>query len=266
MPTIQFIGGGRMAGALIGGLIESGGRLASDIVVVEPVEGRRRELEVTHPGLVTSANPAGVADVVLAVKPDVAAEACRSLHDTGVERLLSIAAGVRTADLEVWSGHGVRVVRAMPNTPALVGAGAAGVAAGAHATRADLDWAAGILGAVGVVEIVTEADLDAVTAVSGSGPAYLFYLAEAMNDAAVSLGLPPEVAERLVTATLVGSARLLAESAQDPAALRAQVTSPGGTTAAAVGVLDEADVRGVFITAIARAAQRAVELGDTSAT
>jgi pyrroline-5-carboxylate reductase len=266
MATLQFIGGGRMATALVGGLIESGGRRASDIVVVEPVEERRRELEATHPGLATSASPADVADVVLAVKPDVAADACRSLRDTGVERLLSIAAGVRTADLEAWSGQGVRVVRAMPNTPALVGAGAAGMAPGEHATAADLDWAGEILGAVGVVEIVTEADLDAVTAVSGSGPAYLFYLAEAMNDAAVSLGLSPEVAERLVTATLVGSARLLADSVDGPGVLRSQVTSPGGTTAAAVGVLDEADVRGVFIAAIARAAQRAVELGDASAT
>lgn len=265
MATLQFIGGGRMATALVGGLIESGGRRAGDVVVVEPVEDRRRELEATHPGLVTSATPVGVADVVLAVKPDVAAEACRSLRDTGVERLLSIAAGVRTADLEAWTGHGVRVVRAMPNTPALVGAGAAGVAPGAHATTADLDWAVEILGAVGIVEMVTEADLDAVTAVSGSGPAYLFYLAEAMNAAAVSLGLPPEVAERLVTATLVGSARLLADSADGPAELRAQVTSPGGTTAAAVGVLDEADVRAAIVAAIARAAQRAAELGHSSA-
>lgn len=262
MARLQFVGGGRMAGALVGGLVSSGAMAATDLVVVEPVASRRAEIVGTYPGLTASAEPAAVADVVLAVKPDVAEAACRSLHGLGVERMLSIAAGVRTASLEAWSDPGLRVVRAMPNTPALVGEGAAAVAPGAAASAADVEWAVGILRAVGTVEVVDESDLDAVTAVSGSGPAYLFLLAEAMRDAALDVGLEPGVATRLVEATLVGSARLLASSDADAAALREQVTSPGGTTEAAIAVLEERDLRGAVRDAIGRAHRRAVELGD----
>ena len=150
----------------------------------------------------------------------------------GAHRVLSIAAGVPLDRLEAWLGEGVPVVRAMPNTPALVGAGAAAIAGGASATDDDLAWAEVVLSAVGTVQRVAEPLLDAVTGLSGSGPAYVFLVAEALIEAGVLAGLPRPVSEALATQTLLGAARLLAESGDSPEALRAAVTSPGGTTAA----------------------------------
>jgi pyrroline-5-carboxylate reductase len=168
---------------------------------------------------------------------------------------------VPTAAIELAAGTApVAVVRAMPNTPALVGEGAAAIAAGARAADGDLDWAESILGAVGLVVRVDEAELDAVTALSGSGPAYVFLVAEALIDAGTRAGLDPELATALTTQLLVGSAKLLAERG-DPAGLRAQVTSPGGTTAAGLAVLDERGVRDAFVAAVAAAKSRSIELG-----
>ena len=173
--------------------------------------------------------------------------------------VVSIAAGVRIDDMEAVLPAGVAVVRAMPNTPSLVGAGAAAVAAGSSATESDLEWAESILDAVGTVTRVSEAQLDAVTGLSGSGPAYVFLVAEALIDAGVAEGLARPVATDLAVQTLRGAAELLA-TGESPADLRAAVTSPGGTTAAGLRALEDAAVRAAFASAVAAAAARSREL------
>jgi pyrroline-5-carboxylate reductase len=172
-----------------------------------------------------------------------------------------VAAGITTRAIEDAAGEGVRVVRAMPNTPALIGAGAAAVCAGSAAGDEDLAWAEDVLGAVGVVVRVPEKALDAVTGLSGSGPAYVFLVAEALAEAGVLNGLPRDTAETLAFQTLLGAARLLADSDDGPAALRAAVTSPGGTTAAGLHALESHGVRAAFLDAVTAATGRARELG-----
>jgi pyrroline-5-carboxylate reductase len=198
---------------------------------------------------------------VIAVKPDDVEAACGAVRAAGVERVLSIAAGVPLARLEGWLGGEVPVVRAMPNTPALVGCGAAAIAAGSHAEEADLQWAESILSAVGVVVRAAEVHLDAVTGLSGSGPAYVFLVAEALTEAGVLNGLTRDVSRALVVQTMLGSARLLAESGQEAEELRAAVTSPGGTTAAGVRALEAAAVRSAFLEAVSAATERSRQLG-----
>jgi pyrroline-5-carboxylate reductase len=178
-----------------------------------------------------------------------------------VRRVLSVAAGVTTAAIEAAAGHAVTVVRAMPNTPALIGVGAAAISPGSTAGEEDMAWAEEILGSVGVVVRVPEPALDAVTGLSGSGPAYVFLVAEAMVEAGVLAGLPREVAETLTFQTLVGSSRLLVDGGSPPAALRASVTSPGGTTAAGLRELERRGVRAAFLDAVTAAAERSRELG-----
>jgi pyrroline-5-carboxylate reductase len=253
-------GGGRMGEALLGGLLASGALGAEQVAVVEIDPARREHLTGRHPGLHVTNGPVAAADVVVATKPADVPAALTAARDAGLGRVLSIAAGVTTARLEELAGP-VPVVRAMPNTPALVGEGATAVAGGRHATDADLAWAEDLLGTVGTVVRVPEALLDAVTALSGSGPAYLFLVAEALIEAGVLAGLPRDTAVTLVVQTLRGSARLLAESGEGPEALRAAVTSPGGTTAAALRVLEQRGVRAAFLDAVEAAAARAAELG-----
>ena len=199
---------------------------------------------------------------MVAVKPGDVEAACRAIGSSGAVRVLSIAAGVPLARLEGWLPEATPVVRAMPNTPALVGAGAAAIAPGRAAGEDDLAWAEGILGAVGVVQRVGEPLLDAVTGLSGSGPAYVFLLAEALIDAGVLAGLTRPVAEALVVQTLLGSARLLAETGQSAEALRAAVTSPGGTTAAGLRVLEDRGLRSALIEAVMAATERSRQLGQ----
>jgi pyrroline-5-carboxylate reductase len=176
---------------------------------------------------------------------------------------VSIAAGVSIARIEAaLAPANVRVVRAMPNTPALVGAGASAIAAGTNAGDDDLDWAEGILAAVGTVVRVPEKLLDAVTGLSGSGPAYVFLVAEAMTDAGVLAGLTRDVSRALAIQTILGSARLLAESGEPPEVLRGRVTSPAGTTAAGLRQLERAGLRAAFLEAVTAAADRATELGQ----
>ena len=177
------------------------------------------------------------------------------------KRQLSVAAGVTARAIEEAAGRDLPVVRAMPNTPALVRAGAAAISPGSHADADDLAWAEGILGAVGVVVRVPEKQLDAVTGLSGSGPAYVFVVAEAMAEAGVLAGLPRAEAETLAFETLLGAARLLVESGDSPAALRTAVTSPGGTTAAGLRELERHGVRAAFLEAVTAAAERSRELG-----
>ncbi len=175
--------------------------------------------------------------------------------------MLSIAAGVTLKDLESWCPHDCAVIRAMPNMGALVRAAATAIAAGTSAGPADVEWAAGILRSVGTVVEVPERLLDAVTGLSGSGPAYLFLVAEAMTDAGVMSGLPRPVAAELVMNTLLGAARLLTETGQSPEALRAAVTSPAGTTAAGLRQLEARGVRSAFIEAVGAAVERSRDLG-----
>lgn len=263
MAELTVIGGGKMGEALVGGLIEADWAEPSEVVVVEPVEARRDELAKRHEGLVVTGQVETATDVLLAVKPDQCEAVCRDLSAHGPRRVLSIAAGVMTNSLESWLPPGTRVVRAMPNTPSLVGAGMAAVAAGSAAEADDVGWAAEILSAVGEVVVLDEAALDAVTGVSGSGPAYVFLLAESMVDAAVAVGLDPGTADTLVRQTLLGASRLLAESGEAPATLRENVTSPGGTTAAGLGVFDEAGLRSIVAAVVEAATARSVELGSS---
>ena len=249
-----------MGEALLAGLISSEWAAAGDFAVVEKLEGRRAELEKTFPGVAVVDAPVAADGAVIAVKPGDVEAACRSLADAS--RVLSIAAGVPISKLEAALPDGTAVVRAMPNTPALVGAGAAAIAPGTNATDADLAWAEELLGAVGTVVRVPEHLLDAVTGLSGSGPAYVFLVVEALIEAGVAAGLPRPTADALARQTLLGAARLLTESGDQPETLRAAVTSPGGTTAAGLRSLEAHKVRSAFIEAVLAATQRSQELAD----
>jgi len=260
-PKLLVVGGGKMGAALVTGLLAAGWAQIGDLVVSETDAGRRDHLETVHPGLTVVPGPVEAADVLLAVKPDVAEPVLLTVAANGARRVLSIVAGISSARLEAVMPAGSVVVRAMPNTPALVGAGVAAMSGGTAATSADLDWAGEILGAVGTVVRVPERQLDAVTGISGSGPAYVFLVAEAMIEAGVTAGLPRDVSKELVVGTLLGSARLLDETGQEPAELRAAVTSPGGTTAAAVRTLEFKAVRSAFLEAVAAAVERSRQLG-----
>src|SRR3954469_7309053 len=254
---LLIVGGGRMGEALLGGLFAAGRELAG----AEVSPARREELSAAYPDVEIVEVPIPADGAVLVVKPGHVAQAARAGADAGAQRILSVAAGVTTAAIEAAAGRALPVVRAMPNTPALVGAGAAAISPGAHAGEADLAWAEEVLGAVGVVARVPEKLLDAVTGLSGSGPAYVFVVAEAMAEAGVQAGLPRDVAETLAFQTLLGSARLLVEGEAGPAALRAAVTSPGGTTAAGLRELERHGVRAAFLDAVTAAAERSRELG-----
>jgi pyrroline-5-carboxylate reductase len=269
MASLLIVGGGKMGGALLGGLLRAGWAGVDDVVVVEPLAERRVELAAEYPGLRAVAAPEpGLLDeagerlsgAVLAVKPDAAEGACRALRVSGVTRLLSIVAGLPCARLEAALGGEPAVVRAMPNTPALVGAGVTAISGGSFATSPDLAWAEDVLAAVGTVVRLPERMLDAVTGLSGSGPAYLFLVAEALMEAGVQMGLTREVSRTLVVETMAGSAALLKETGQDPEALRAMVTSPAGTTAAGIRALESRAVRSAFMEAVAAATERSRNL------
>jgi pyrroline-5-carboxylate reductase len=270
MPcTLLVVGGGKMGSALLGGLLASGWAPADEVVVIEPLAARRDELTDQFPGVRVVDVPEPdllhdsadrLAGAVLAVKPDVADGACRVLGAVGVTRVLSIVAGIPSPRLETALGGQPAVVRAMPNTPALVGAGVTVISGGSHATSADLAWAEDVMAAVGTVIRLPERLLDAVTGLSGSGPAYFFLVAEALMESGVQMGLTREVSRTLVVETMLGSAKLLAETGEDPAALRASVTSPAGTTAAGVRALESRAVRSAFMEAVAAATERSRSL------
>ena len=259
-----------MGAALVGGLL-AGGFEAADLAVAEVDAERRRELEQRFGDVRVVPSVAwAVADadvVVVCLKPaDVAGALDTAGAALGPEALvLSIAAGVTIASLEA-AAPGRPVVRAMPNTPATIGLGAAAIAAGTHANDGHLDLAERLLGAVGLVVRLPEHLLDAVTGLSGSGPAYLFLVAEALVEAGVLVGLPRDVASGLVKQTLLGASTLLAQGDEGPEALRAAVTSPGGTTAAGLRSLEAAGVRSAFIDAVVAATRRSSELGGRPAT
>jgi pyrroline-5-carboxylate reductase len=260
---LAVLGGGNMGTALVKGLLGAGWAAPDELVVVEVLADRRAALAEELLGVDVLGELRGVLidAALVAVKPADVPAAVRTATEAGALRLLSVAAGVPTAVLERAAGPSVRVVRAMPNTPALVGAGAAAIAPGTAAREDDLAWAEGILRSVGTVVRVPERALDAVTGLSGSGPAYLFLVAEALIDAGVLAGLPRDTSEALVRQLFVGTGRLLDESGESPAVLRAQVTSPGGTTAAGLHQLERAAVRAAFVEAVAAATARSHELG-----
>ncbi|HUL56944.1 MAG TPA: pyrroline-5-carboxylate reductase [Usitatibacter sp.] len=263
---LAFIGGGNMARAIIGGLLAQG-RRASAIGVVEPDAAARArlasELGVAAIGQ-ADASIASAATVVFAVKPQQMREAARACAPHVSRALVvSIAAGIRIDDLSRWLGGHGRVVRAMPNTPALVHAGVAGLCARPSVGAEDRAAAAALLAAVGeAIWFEREADLDAVTAVSGSGPAYVFYAIEALEQAARELGLDAAASRALAVGTFAGAAKLAQERGEDPALLRAQVTSKGGTTERAVQALDGAQVKRAFVAAVKAACERSRELGE----
>jgi pyrroline-5-carboxylate reductase len=256
---VAIIGGGNMGAALVGGMLAAGADPAG-LAIVEALPARRVELMSMFDGVAVLDAVPRCRAAVIAVKPYDVATACREAVGAGAARVLSIAAGVRLATLQEACGPGVAVIRSMPNTPALVGQGASAVSAGVAANGADVEWAGAVLSSVGTVVEVPEAQLDAVTGLAGSGPAYLFLVAEALMDAGVAAGLPRTVSEQLVRQLLVGSAALLAEG-RSPADLRAMVTSPAGTTAAGVTALEQAGVRAAFLAAVAAATSRSRELG-----
>jgi len=258
--TVAIIGGGNMGAALAGGLLAANWIAPADLAIVEVVATLRDRLSEQFPGVtITDAVPACAA-AVIAVKPPDAAAATAAAVKAGATRIVSIAAGVSIATLEQAAGPGVAVIRTMPNTPALVGLGAAGLSGGTAASPADIEWAASILAAVGIVETVPEYQLDAVTGLAGSGPAYLFMVAEALIDAGVLAGLARPTAEALVTQLFLGSAAMLSQRG-NPAVLRAQVTSPGGTTAAGLKVLEDHALRAALQSAVVAATERSRELG-----
>ena len=266
MLNIGLIGCGKMGGALLRGVEQALGKTALTAILSDVVPAAAEGLKKSLACKARCASPetvAAEADVVLlAVKPGDLRPLCESLAGVKGNRLyLSIAAGVCLADLEAWLGGNARVIRAMPNTPALVGAGAAAFAAGSRATAKDRTLAAKILGSVGTADEVPEKLLDAVTGLSGSGPAYLFTIIEALADGGVLMGLPRATALRLAAQTAAGAARLVLESDRHPAGLRDEVTSPGGTTIAGLEQLEAHGLRNALIQAVRKATERSRDLG-----
>lgn len=266
--TIGFIGGGNMARCIIGGLIESGWPLSA-IIAADPMPKQRDALHEAWAVTCVSDNVAVVdaADViVLAVKPQVLRAALQPLAAALAARrplLLSIAAGIRLADISRWAGGDLPIVRAMPNTPALVGSGATGLCANAQVGETQREQAESIMRAVGVtVWVDNEALIDTITAVSGSGPAYFFYLMENIEEAALANGLDADTARLLTLETAFGAAKLALESGESPAALRQRVTSPGGTTEAAIEAMASGNLPGVVKTGVEAAIRRSRELAD----
>ncbi|CAB3777073.1 pyrroline-5-carboxylate reductase [Pararobbsia alpina] len=264
---IAFIGGGNMASALIGGLIKQG-TPAGYLFAVDPNAETRERLEKTF-RIVTAEEPSRkLADydaIVLAVKPQMLKEAAESLRPFIVERqvVISVAAGIRSSDIMRWLGSHQRIVRAMPNTPALVGLGVTGLLASPTVNHDGRMLAAQVLEAVGeVVWCTNEGEIDSITALSGSGPAYVFYFIEALQTAAQNLGFPAEEARRLAIGTFTGAAQLAAHSDEPLSVLRERVTSKGGTTAAAIASFMESGIAESIVRGTVAARNRAFEMGE----
>ena len=261
-----FVGGGNMARSLIGGLVRAGAP-GTQIDVAEPNAELRAALSqdfcvTTHVLAVDAARDADV--IVLAVKPQVMKSVCIPLRDLAQQHkplIISIAAGIRIEQIDAWLGSGLPIVRCMPNTPALIGAGASGLCANPQVGSVMRDMALSILQAAGLsVWIENEGLMDTVTALSGSGPAYFFLFVEALEDAAVAQGLPREAARALVTQTCLGAGRMLREDGEAPVELRQRVTSPNGTTQAALESFEASRLREIVVSAVAAATKRGAEL------
>ena len=265
-PTITFIGGGNMASAIVGGLLRQG-HSASALQIVEPWDEQRAKLAQQFPGVALL--PAATAAlrpsdlVIWAVKPQTFKDAALASQPFLADALqLSVAAGITSDSMAGWL-QTQRIVRAMPNTPALVGLGMTGLFSRAGASNTDRALVESVVKTTGdLVWVAQEAQLDAVTALSGSGPAYVFYFLEAMRDAGARMGLPPEVAYQLAVGTFIGAATLAQRSDDPPQVLRERVTSKGGTTYAALTSMEAAGVKASFETALFAAQKRAEELGQ----
>ena len=263
--ALAFIGGGNMASAIIGGLIKQGAP-ARNILVVEPFEEARQRLQSQFGVRVLTSADATLSEaglVIWAVKPQTFKEAAQQTQAFCTQALhLSVAAGIRSDSIASWLGT-QRVVRAMPNTPALVGLGQTGLFARAAVSSADKTWVENVIATTGaLLWVQNEALLDAVTAISGSGPAYVFFFIEAMVDAGVKMGLTAEQATQLAIGTFEGASQLAKTANEPPAVLRERVTSKGGTTYAALTSMQQAHMSELFQTALQAAQQRAHELGD----
>lgn len=256
--TLSLVGGGNMGAALLAGLLDAG--VSTESLVVVEVDPQKRESLRNQFGVRTSEAIVKTDGAVIAVKPQGAVDVCAQLAGAGVSRVLSIAAGVSLASLQAVA-HRVAIVRAMPNTPALVREGASAISAGSTCSSADIEWARTVLSAVGTVVQVPEDQIDAVTAVAGSGPGYLFLIAECLVDAAIAEGLSASDADALVRQLFKGAGTLLASSSESPATLRERVTSPNGTTAAGLAVFETDGLRDLVGKAVRAAATRSRELG-----
>ena len=267
--TIGFVGAGNMAEALIRGLVRGNHVAPTQIVASGPRRERLAELAAAY-GIDVTVDNASVAErasvVVLSVKPQILDKVLREIGDRlkPGTLVISIAAGVDTATIEAAVPDGVRVARAMPNTPALVGAAATAVSGGTRVVDADLAITRALFDAVGITVELDESHLDAVTGLSGSGPAYVFLILEALSDAGVKVGLARRNAQRLAAQTVMGSAKLLLETDEHPGKLKDMVTSPGGTAIAGLHTLEEGGLRTTLINAVETATKRARELGRGS--
>ncbi len=265
---VTFIGAGNMAGAIIGGMIDNGFS-PSAITATSPSDAFLAPIHERYGIHTDTDNAAAIAQadvVVLAVKPQVMQDVCEALASAIQRRrplIISVAAGLPASTLENWLGGNLAVVRCMPNTPSLVGAGAAGLFANANVSKEQRQLATELMEAVGLVEWVDEeALLEAVTAVSGSAPAYFFLMFEAMEEAGVTLGLPADTARRLAMQTAHGAAKMAMSSDHSPAELKRNVMSPGGTTEKAIEHLEEAGLRRIMLEAMDACAARAREMAD----
>ncbi|HMC22485.1 MAG TPA: pyrroline-5-carboxylate reductase [Thermoanaerobaculia bacterium] len=264
--SIGFVGAGNMAEAMIRGLLRGEVFKPKQVTASAPREERQRELADKYGIRATADNreAAGQSIVVLSVKPQILSRVLEEVADAiGAESLvISIAAGVPVAAIQSKLRPGTRVVRAMPNTPALVDAGATAIARGEHARESDLEDAKRIFDAVGVTVVLDESQLDAVTGLSGSGPAYVFLILEALSDAGVKVGLSRRTAQLLAAQTLLGSAKLLIETNEHPGRLKDMVTSPGGTAITGLHTLEHGGVRTTLMNAVEAATRRSRELGE----
>jgi pyrroline-5-carboxylate reductase len=262
---LGFIGCGKMASALAGGVLKSGAFAKTDIFVTDKIPDAVKKIAATHgvQPVADNAALAAAADVVLlCVKPGDAFDALQTTREQLAGKLvISILAGVTLAALQKAAGEKTRIVRVMPNTPALIHKGAAAYALGHSATDADAEVVEKIFAAVGKVFRVKEELLDVVTGLSGSGPAYIYVVVEALADAGVLMGLPRELALQLSAQTVAGAAEMVLKSGLHPAQLKDQVTSPGGTTIAGLEALEAAGIRSAFLSAVRAATQRSRELG-----
>jgi pyrroline-5-carboxylate reductase len=265
--TIGFLGAGKMATALARGFVRAGLVAAGQVIASDPSEAARASFAKEVGSKTTASNPevAKFADVlVLAVKPDQVSGVLADIRDhfTGKHCLISIAAGMPLARLEAGLGAGARLIRVMPNTPALVGASATAFALGKSALLEDGELALKLFSAVGLAFQVKEALLDAVTGLSGSGPAYAYVFIEGLSDGGVAAGLPREVATRLAAQTVLGSAKMVLETGLHPGVLKDMVTSPGGTTIEGLHELEKGKMRGTLISAVRAAAEKSKKLGQ----
>jgi pyrroline-5-carboxylate reductase len=265
--TIAFLGAGNMAEALIKGLLRAGTARPESLIATGRRKERLEELERTYGVRTTLDNLAAVREadvVVLSVKPQALDKVLVQVAPVldPHKLVISVAAGVPIAAMERRLGAGARIIRTMPNTPSLVGAGACALSRGEHASEEDLAVATRIFQSVGITTVVDENLLDAVTGLSGSGPAYIFLVIEALSDAGVKVGLPRYTAQKLAAQTVLGSAQLLIETGIHPGQLKDQVTSPGGTAIAGLHTLEAGGLRTTLINAVEAATRRARELGE----